>query len=74
MKNIKTKIISIVFLILSFYMNTNAQPPDPPEDPQSGGEVVGGGAPIGSGLAILLTLGAAYGGKKVWDFRRKLEE
>jgi hypothetical protein len=74
MKKIKTGFILIVFLILSFSMNTNAQPPDPPEDPQSGGEVVGGGAPIGSGLAILLSLGAIYGGKKVYDFRKKLEE
>ncbi len=64
----------IVFLILGFSLNTNAQPPDPPEDPQSGGEVVGGGAPIGSGLGILLALGAAYGGKKVWDYRRNMEE
>jgi hypothetical protein len=31
-------------------------------------------SPIGSGLGILLALGAAYGGKKVWDYRRKLEE
>jgi len=74
MKKIKTGIISIVFLIIGFSTDSIAQPPDPPEDPQSGGEVVGGGAPIGSGLAILLSLGAAYGGKKVWDFRRKLEE
>jgi len=32
-------------------------------------------APIGSGVAILLALGAAYGGKKVYDFRKhKLTE
>jgi hypothetical protein len=27
---------------------------------------VGGGAPIGSGIAVLLCLSAAYGGKKVY--------
>jgi len=51
-------------------------PPPPnggenPTEPGSGNTPVGGGAPIGSGLVILMTLGAAYGGKKVWDFRNK---
>lgn len=40
----------------------------------SGNTPVGGGAPIGGGLFILLGLGAAYGGKKIWDYRKKLEE
>jgi hypothetical protein len=35
---------------------------------------VGNGAPIGGELFILLGLGAAYDSKKVWDYRRKLEE
>lgn len=51
-----------------------AQPPDPPGDPGAGGDPIGGGAPVGSGIGILLTLGVAYGSKKVWDSRRKIEE
>jgi hypothetical protein len=34
-----------------------------------------GGAPIGSGLTILLLLGAAYGSKKLYDLNKeKLED
>ncbi|MBZ0243440.1 MAG: hypothetical protein K8F24_09525, partial [Bacteroidales bacterium] len=43
-------------------------PPDPPVDPEDGGGPVGGHAPIGGGLAILLSLGAAYGGRKVYKY------
>ncbi len=46
-------------------------PPPPPDNPSSGGGPVGGGAAIGSGIAILLALGAGYGAKKVYDFRKK---
>ena len=58
----------------------NAQSPPPPPPPAGGhGQNTnqpnnGGGAPIGSGLAILLALGAGYGGKKLYDARKKLEE
>ncbi len=44
------------------------QPPDPGGDPT--GDPVGG-APIGSGLAISLILGAAYASKKIIQFRNK---
>ena len=42
-------------------------PSDPGGTPEAG-TPLGGGAPIGGGLGILLTLGAAYGGKKVYHF------
>jgi len=78
--NALTKII-FVSLFTFCSMGLLAQAPPPPNGnnaPDGDNTVVGGdsggGAPIGSGLTILLTLGAAYGGKKVWDFRRKLEE
>ena len=74
MKKIQKHLLLITLLFVCSTLSLDAQPPDPPEDPQSGGEVVGGGAPIGSGVAILMALGAAYGGKKVWDYRSKLEE
>ncbi|MCE1167288.1 MAG: hypothetical protein LWX70_04255 [Sphingobacteriia bacterium] len=34
----------------------------------------GGGAPIDGGIAILLTLGAAYGAGKIWNTRKKIAE
>ena len=65
------KIISKVFIgamligAISFCNNIYAdQPPDPGGDPT--GDPVGG-APIGGGLVILLSLGAAYGSKKIYD-------
>ena len=44
------------------------QPPDPGGGPGTG-EPVGGGNPIGGGLIILATLSAAYGIKRIYDFR-----
>jgi hypothetical protein len=72
-------LIKILFIIL-FALNTSLLFPQgaPPPPPSGHGSEInqpaGNGAPIGSGLGILLALGAAYGGKKVWDYRRKLEE
>jgi len=37
----------------------------------SGGNVPGGGAPIGSGLLILVALGTVYGAKKVYDYKKR---
>ena len=45
------------------------EPPDPGGGPGSGDLPVGGGNAIGGGLIILATLGAAYGIKRVYDFR-----
>jgi hypothetical protein len=48
----------------------------PGDDPSGGGvnPPVGGYAPIGSGLVILLALGAGYGSKLVYNARKKLLE
>jgi len=69
------KIISRVFVsamiigALVFCNNIYAdQPPDPGGEPTNGTPV--GGSPIGSGLAILLSLGAAYGGKKFYESKK----
>ena len=71
MKTIK-HIIATTILVLAFGTLT-AQTPPPPNGGQTPGEAgntpVGGGAPIGSGIAILLALGAGYGAKKVHDFK-----
>ncbi len=71
------KKISIIFtlaLALSFSISSFAQP-EPPSGHGSGSNQNGGNAPIGGGLTILLGLGAAYGGKKLYDSRKEsLEE
>lgn len=55
-----------------------SQPPPPPSDHNLTGNQAadtGGGAPIEGGLFILLGLGAAYGGKKIYDMcKESLEE
>ncbi len=77
MKTIK-KIIGLAILILFFAPLTQVMaqgsPPPPPGDVGGGDTPIGGNAPIGTGLVILTTLGLAYGGKKVYDARQKLEE
>ncbi len=76
--NVKTikKITGLAILILSFapLSLVMAQPGDPPGGSGSGDQPVGGNAPIGGGVLILTTLGLAYGGKKVYDARRKAEK
>ncbi len=79
MKTFK-KLITISVLIFTI-SSLSAQVAPPPNNgggensqtPQEGGNapVGGGGAPIGSGLFILLGLGAAYGGKKIYNFYQK---
>jgi len=74
MKKILAQISLITVLILSSTALLAQGPPPPPEDPNAGGGPVGGNAPIGSGLAILLTLGAAYGGRKVYQYWQSQKE
>ena len=46
-------------------------PPDPGGDPNTNGRKdIGGNAPIGTGITILLVLGAAYGGRKTYVLRK----
>lgn len=76
MKKIITSIIAIaLFMLIPVFLN-NAMA-DAPPDPGGGGptgDPVGGGSPIGGGLIIMLSLGAAYGSKKVLDVRKKIME
>ena len=78
MKTLK-KIITLA--VLTFALSTvTAQSPPPPNgdtDPTSDGSTRvgddGSSAPIGGGVAMLVAMGAAYGGKKYYDYRRKLK-
>ncbi|MCK9447606.1 MAG: hypothetical protein M0Q41_01385 [Bacteroidales bacterium] len=76
------KFISILLILMGFVLYNpdvvaQGPPPPPPNHGQSGNQPAGGGAPIGSGLGILMILGAAYGGAKIYQAvknREKLEE
>jgi hypothetical protein len=66
-------ILSIaIFLTDSLYAQTQAPPP--PQTHGVGGDVPGGGAPVGEGIVFLVAMGAAYGARKVYSMRRKLAE
>jgi hypothetical protein len=75
-KAIKIVLLTVFFITFTVALNTLMAQPMPGGDPSSGGDntPVGGYAPIGSGLIILLALGAGYGSKKVYDARKRLEE
>lgn len=73
----KKSIITLLVIIASVTTtNLLAQaPPPPPPDHGETGNQNGGNAPIGSGIFILLGLGAVYGGKKIYGMRKEnLEE
>ncbi len=53
-----------VLLIFGFTAMAQPQPGNNGNGTQTGGDPIGGGAPVGSGLAVLLAMGAAYGLKK----------
>jgi len=46
--------------------------PDPPNGAHGSGdnENAGGGAPIGSGVVLLLAFSAAYAGKKIFELQK----
>lgn len=79
MKNI-AKYVKIT-MMLTLFMGWNiivlaqAPPPPPNENGSNTNQPAGsgGGAPIGGGIAILLSLGAAWGGRKVYQ-AYKIEE
>lgn len=78
MKRIKNNIIGL-FLVLTLFFSASVtfaqtQAPPPPGHGTTDARVPGGGAPIGEGIVFLITLGAAYGARKVYSKRRKLAE
>ncbi|MBN1338112.1 MAG: hypothetical protein JXA03_02250 [Bacteroidales bacterium] len=74
MKKIIRLLTLILILSLSplFIAGTFAdEPPNPGGGPGSGDLPVGGSSPLGSGIAILLSLGAGYGIRKAYLWREK---
>lgn len=67
---------AITFSILAVLIVASVQPiyaDNPPPPPGGGtghgGTPIGGGAPISGGIGILLALGIAYGGRKVYQMK-----
>jgi hypothetical protein len=75
-KAIKIVLLTVFFITFAVALNSLTAQPMPGGDPSSTGTnaPVGGYAPVGSGLIILLALGAGYGSKKVYNARKKLVE
>jgi len=75
-----TRLLSVTALIVLFVSLNSALAQPPAPDNQSNGGNVGdtpittNGAPIGTGLALMTGLFVAFGAKKAWDARVKLEE
>ena len=75
MKKFITQILfTFIFVLFALVGFSQAPPPPPPGHGQTGNQS-GGDAPIGSGLVILMSLGAAYGSRKLYKMKKdNLEE
>jgi hypothetical protein len=75
-KHIKKALVIGAIALFPVFTFAQPQPPNGPGGAPPGGSntPVGGSAPIGGGIALLITLGAAFGAKKVFDARKKLME
>jgi hypothetical protein len=76
MKNNKKFLMLAIFVSISIFSTISIFAQDPPPPPGNGhglgsNQPPGGGAPIGSGIVLTISLAAAYGGKKVYDFRKR---
>ncbi|MCB0805740.1 MAG: hypothetical protein KDC05_08060 [Bacteroidales bacterium] len=72
------KFLTVCFVVLLFLLVpvfTGQLSADNPPDPGGGptGDPVGGGSPVGSGLVILMSLGATYGMKKIYNLKNKIQ-
>lgn len=67
-KTIQKYIMIVLFQLFAITgFSQMMAPNDPGGGPQGGDPPIGGGsAPVGSGIFILMSLGVAYGGKKVF--------
>jgi len=70
LKNITLALLVVIGLTFSLDSVAQAPPPPPPGHGSTGNQT-GGNAPIGGGLFILLGLGAAYGGKKLYQSNKE---
>lgn len=73
---ILTLSLFIGWSLLATAQGPGGPPPPPAEHGVSSNQPAGagGGAPIGSAVTLMLGLFGAYGAKKAWDNRKKLDE
>lgn len=74
----KSKILyfAVIILFLVIAGIAKGQPPLPPSNGHgsSTNEPAGAGAPVGSGVMLLITLSVAYGTKKIYNARKDKNE
>lgn len=75
-KILKLLIITAIVIVPLLTATASVPPPPPPPPGGGGGDPIpiGGTAPIEGGVVILVSMAAAYGAKKIYDARRRLEE
>jgi len=67
-------LLLIFFMIIAIHSSAQDGPGDPGGNPDGGGnDPLGGDAPLSGGTVLLITIGAIYGGKKIFDLK-KLEK
>ncbi len=74
LKNIIKAFAILLFVSAAYTVSAQGPPPPPSGSEGSGGtsgNQLGGNAPIGGGLFILLGLGAAYGGRKLYQIQKE---
>ncbi len=74
MKKIIKILSATVFILMAsaLFSSLNAQP-NPGQNGNGGnvgGPPIGGGAPLGSGIVMLVVLAVGYGARKVYDARK----
>lgn len=74
MKKLKIILAGLFFLFLSIGVIAQTGPPDPPGGHGDDDDQPPVGAAVGGGLFVLLGLGAAYGGKKVYKLMKENRE
>jgi hypothetical protein len=73
MKKIKYLLVVLISLLTITGYSQMLAPEDPGGEPGTGDDPIGGSAPIGPGMIILLSLGAAYGSKKIYNINNSNE-
>jgi len=68
-------LVGLLIIVPVIMVSASAPPPPPPPGGPGTGELpIGGSAPIGSGLVMLISMGLAYGAKKLYNARKRIEE